>query len=354
MGTLALREFRDAEMALIKRTVAADCNADEFRLFIHLCRHTGLDPLRGQAFAFVFNKDHKDQSKRKLTLVTAIAGYRTIADRTGAYRPSEDAPEYHLTPAQIERDEEMAIAKRLPDLKDRRAAIREIEEAFRPDPLNPQGIERAVVYAWKYAHGAWHRVAGEAWWNEYVPLKEEWSEEHPGAKAKKTGRAMIDPKKPFWLKGGRLVIAKCAEAQALRRGWPDDYSSVYEESETHREATRLDAVEAARAGEAKEREALARQTGRTFLLDFGPNTPIRAVDIDDLKDKCLAFIDANASQPEMLDAWYTRHRDQFRLFRKSESHKNHAIDIGRRLDEIMTQQTLRLEADQSQTQGRAA
>ncbi len=42
-------------------------------------RRTGLDPLRRQCYAFVFHKDNKEQSFRKLTLVTGIESLRAIA-----------------------------------------------------------------------------------------------------------------------------------------------------------------------------------------------------------------------------------------------------------------------------------
>ena len=81
-------------LALIKRTVAAETTDDEFSLFIHMARSLNLDPLRRQIYAFVFSKD--DVKKRRMSIVTAIDGFRAIADRTGNYRPDEDEPTYEV------------------------------------------------------------------------------------------------------------------------------------------------------------------------------------------------------------------------------------------------------------------
>jgi phage recombination protein Bet len=336
-------DLKSADAALIRRTVAAGCNDDEFRLFMHLCRAVRLDPLRGQCHAFVFGKDAKDQSKRRLTLVTSIAGLRTIADRTGHYRPSENEPEYHYLPWVLERGAAFAAAKRLRTLKRRQSAFQEIEEAFPGDPLNPHGIERVVTYVWKYAKGGWHRSAGEAWWDEYVPLREQRDGEEPGASNMPCRRGFIAPGKSGWIKMPRLMIAKCSEAMALRKGWPDDFSAVYEEAETDKEGARLDAVEEVRI--ANEQAALARQqrSGREILIDFGPGSQIEPVAIGQFTDRCMAFIEANKADPKLLLDWYGRNRHGFREFHAKQ--KGEAVAIARRLDDIASSAQERLEAD---------
>jgi len=57
-------DFSNAQLALIRKTVAADTNQDEFELFVHTARHLRLDPLRRQIYAFVYNKN--DAKKRKM------------------------------------------------------------------------------------------------------------------------------------------------------------------------------------------------------------------------------------------------------------------------------------------------
>ena len=296
----------------------------------------------------MFHKDNKEQSYRKLTLVTGIEGLRAIAARTGGYRPDENEPHYHYLPLKPERDQELAKARSLPSLKDRQKALAEIEAALPPDPLNPLGLERVVTHVWKHAHGTWHRCAGEAFWSEFVPLREEWEEEHPGGKWKKTGKVSIDAKKESWLKMPRLMLAKCAEAQALRKGWPDDLSAVYEDSETHREETRLDAVEAVKLAHEQARLERQKRIGEEIMFDFGPDTPLEYVAIGKLADRCLAFIEANRNKPDMLSAWYGRNRTGIREFHAKK--KAEAIAIAKRLDEVLHEAKLKQEATPAQAE----
>lgn len=231
------------QMALVRRTVAKDCNADEFDQFIHIAQHLQLDPLRRQIYAFVFNKDKPD--KRQLTIVTGIDGFRSIADRTGNYRPDEEEPE-------ITQDD---------TLKD--------------PATNPRGLVKAKVAVYKFAHGDWHRVIGVARWEEFAPLKEIWEYDEQQGKRAPTGRFELD--KDNWRKMPHVMLAKCAEAQALRKGWPDDLSAVYEQAEVDRAQTLdLSASEYAEMGNVEKRvEMIAGKDAITF--DFGDgleNVPI--------------------------------------------------------------------------------
>src|SRR5690349_10534189 len=148
-------DFTNQQLALIKKTVAADTNPDEFELFAHMAKHLRLDPLRRQIYAFVFSKN--DPKKRRMSIIVAIDGFRTIADRTGAYRPDEDEPTYEIDPS----------------LK---------------SPLNPIGLVKATVRVWKHSHGEWHRVTASAYWDEYAPIKDEWAEGEDGRR-RPTGKS---------------------------------------------------------------------------------------------------------------------------------------------------------------------
>lgn len=116
--------FSNQEMALIRNTVAKDCNESEFDMFLHICRTVGLDPLRRQIYAFVFHKDKPD--KRQLTPVVAIDGLRAIAERTGNYRPDDEPPRF------------------------------EYDETVKDPNTNPLGIVSCTVKVFKYAHGEWY------------------------------------------------------------------------------------------------------------------------------------------------------------------------------------------------------
>lgn len=189
------------QLALIKRTVAKDTNEDEFNLFVTVARAKGLDPFSRQIMALVFNKTNKD--KRQMCIVTGIDGMRAIAARSKRYRPDEDEPEYTYNP----------------ELKDPRT--------------NPLGIEKARVNIYiedAMIPGEWKRVAGVAYWDEFAPITEEWGEDETGQR-RPNGKRKLDGQ---WSKMGRLMIAKCAEAQALRRAFPEDLSNLYEGAELDR------------------------------------------------------------------------------------------------------------------------
>lgn len=237
--------YSPQQMDLARRTVARDCNPDEFNQFIHIAKHLGLDPLRRQIYAFVFSKDKPD--KRQMTIVTGIDGFRAIADRTGNYRPDDDEPE-------IEGD----------------------KDAIDPE-LNPKGLVKAKVSVFKFSHGDWHRVVGTARWEEYAPVKEIW-ERDENNKFGPTGRFKLE--KDAWRKMPHIMLAKCAEAAALRKGWPDDLSNVYEQSEIDRAQTLdLSAAEYAEMGAVERRlEVIGGKSA--IMFDFGDgleNVPLGKV-----------------------------------------------------------------------------
>jgi phage recombination protein Bet len=172
-------EWGERQLALIRRTVAKDCNNDEFDLFINMCRSLNLDPLRKQIYAFVYNKDKPD--KRQLTIVTAISGFRTIAERTGNYRPDEEGPTY-------------------------------VFDNNYKSPTNPIGLVSAKVRVYKFSHGAWHPVTETAFWDEAAPIKDEWAWDNESGKRKPTGRQALDTSGQ-WGKMPRLMLAKCFDEQ---------------------------------------------------------------------------------------------------------------------------------------------
>ena len=47
----------------------------------------------------------------------------------------------------------------------------------------------------------------------------------------------LDPNKENWRKMPRVMLAKCAEAQAIRRAWPEDLSAIYADEELDRAKT---------------------------------------------------------------------------------------------------------------------
>lgn len=267
-------------LSLIKRTVAADCNDDEFNLFIHTARHLGLDPLRRQIYAFVFSKDNP--AKRRMSIITAIDGFRAIAERTGDYRPDEEEPTFEVDPA----------------LK---------------GPNNPAGLVKATVRVFKFSHGAWHKVTASAHWDEYAPIREEWAYDQEAGKRKPTGRMELDTS-GNWGKMPRLMLAKVAEALALRKAWPDAFANVYAHEEIDRSRV-VDLLPAEAAAEGAAEERLERiGGGNTILIDWMDNQPLCAVPVGQLADKVMAFIRANREEPSTIGVWAERNRIALREF----------------------------------------
>lgn len=273
--------YNERTLELVRRTVAADTNNDEFNLFITWARSMGLDPLRRQIYAFVFGKN--DPKKRKMSIVVGIDGFRSVAERTGNYRPDEDGPEYETD-----------------------ASLR--------SPLNPAGLVSARVKVWKFAHGEWHRITGTVYWDEIAPIKDEWVWSDEENKRKPSGKKTLDDSGQ-WAKMPRLMLAKCAEAQALRKGWPDDFSNVYESAELDRAKT-LDMLpsDAAEHGAMMERQERIGHTKDSIPLTFDDLGTIEMVPVGKVVDRCLEFMQANKEEPSVLRIWNGRNTAGLREF----------------------------------------
>jgi len=189
---IAQYDLRPNQLKLIRDTIAKDATPDEFDLFIQRARLYGLNPLKREIYLLIFNKDKPKY--RQATIITGIDGYRIIAERTGNYRPDDEPPRY------------------------------EYSESAKSD-TNPLGIISASVAVYKFSHGEWHKTPAIAYWDEYAPVKDEWVDR------RKTGRKILTGK---WPEMPRLMIAKVAEALALRKAFPNDLGGMYVQEEMDR------------------------------------------------------------------------------------------------------------------------
>lgn len=103
----------------------------------------------------------------KVTIQTGIDGYRLMAARTGALAGIDDA-------------------------------LFDTEDAEHPG--------KATVTVWRWVHGERVPFTASARWSEYKPLP---------------------PNDRMWGKMPFTMLAKCAEALALRKGFPAEISGVY-------------------------------------------------------------------------------------------------------------------------------
>lgn len=280
-------EYTSKQLDLIRKTVAADCSPTEFDLFMEVSRRVGLDPFRRQIYAVVYSKDNPE--KRKMSIITAIDGHRAVAARNRDYRPDENPPTFEYEPA----------------LK---------------SAANPAGLVSATVRCWKLApNGEWHAVAGIAFWDEFAPIAEvadsyDWVE---------TGETWPDSGKPKkkkvprgetrievtgkWKAMPRVMLGKVAEAQALRRGWPEDLSGVYTEDEMERAYTAD--MSASEAADQFERDKRLQITGSkdAVFVQWNPDAPLEAVPLGQFADRAIAFIRSCTSLPD-LHGWKETNR----------------------------------------------
>lgn len=147
---------------------------EDLLMFLYVCKRTGLDPLTKQIFA-VFRWDGRTGAD-KMTIQAGIDGMRLVAQRSGAYAGQDDvkfAPENESAPHPI----------------------------------------KATVTVYKLIGGQKVGFTATARWNEYLQVN-------------KKGEPM-----GLWVKMPYNQLGKCAEALALRKGFPNELSGIYAEEE---------------------------------------------------------------------------------------------------------------------------
>lgn len=273
-------DMSSKQLDLVRRTVAADCNATEFDLFAEVARRVGLDPFRKQIYAVVYSKDNPD--KRKMSIITGIDGFRAIADRSGKYRPDENEPEIFY-------DERLKDAK-----------------------TNPLGIDRAVVTVHKFgADGQWHPLKGVAYWSEFAALKEVWAYDKDQGKRAPTGEYELP--EGNWRKMARVMICKCSEAQAIRKGWPEDLSGIYAPEEMER-ANVEDMSASEKAEQASVERRLEAIAGKdNLMVMWAPGQPLEAVPMGEFADRCIEWLHA-ATDAATIEAWRDTNRAPLQEF----------------------------------------
>ena len=163
----SVKPYSDAQVKLIRDTVAKGATPDELKLFLMVAHRTGLDPFTKQIH-FVKRWNSK-LNREEGAMQTAIDGYRAIAERTGLYAGNDD-PIF---------DNELKPTK-------------------------------ATVTVWKLVNGIKCAFTAAARWNQY----------YPG-----------DKQGFMWKKMPHLMLGKCAEALALRKAFPQVLSGIYTHDE---------------------------------------------------------------------------------------------------------------------------
>lgn len=180
-------QFSRDQIELLKRTIAKGATDDELQLFIYTCRRLKLDPFARQIYAVKRRENVGGQWREAMQAQTSIDGFRLVAERTGKYMGQLPTQWADVTESAVEGDAPRIVwydvwpFARAPYA----ARVAVLRSDFR-EPL--VAVARYDAYVQKTRDGA------------------------PNS---------------MWTKMGAEQLAKCAEALALRKAFPQELSGVY-------------------------------------------------------------------------------------------------------------------------------
>ena|ERR1700752_4312699 len=179
--SMSSSHFNPKQIEILKNSICRGVTNEEFEVFIMACVKTQLDPFMRQIYAVKRKAKKPDGSwGETMTIQTGIDGYRLIAERTERYAPGQE-PTYTY-------DQHGQLLS-------------------------------ATAYVKKQTKdGTWHVVSASAYIDEYCQTIVD----------RQTGEKKASG---MWGNMPRTMLAKCAEAQALRKAFPAEMSGVYTKEE---------------------------------------------------------------------------------------------------------------------------
>lgn len=303
---------QDKALKLAADTIWKHLTPKEMDIAKEFCRFYGANPFVKDIHFFVF--DAKDPDKRNMVPVLSIQQYRKTAARSGNFRPSSSKPQFTY-------------------------------DKSLEGPANPRGIVDCTVTVFQHAHGEWHEVVGYVRWDERAPIVtggsegfewvdtgEVWADSGK-PKRKKVPKgdkvAMIDPGKSNWINMPETMLAKCAEVDAIRKGWPEQLAGSYVEGELDRaEVLELSAEEIITKAEQEARRE--RLGGPRLHVQWEDGQPLEAVPIGKFHDRVDEFFERNADQPTVIGIWAARNATVLQDFWAHD--KNASLDIKQKIE----------------------
>lgn len=184
------------ELKMIWTKMPQGTPLEEAFAFLTRSRSLGLDPMSGQ---IILQTHTMKGGEIRYTIIVGIDGYRSMAIRTGLYAPGDD------TKFEYSQD---------------------------------GSLRSATVFVKRYHpdSGVWNQFSATAFFDEYCVTYYDSSTRE---------------RKPtqMWAKMGHTMLEKCAEAKALRRGFPETLSGLYTAEELAQSSSATpDSEEAAKRG----------------------------------------------------------------------------------------------------------